>query len=73
MKAMKATPADCNRWKTKFHSSKAKQILKKNRRILREKTKNCERNMQELCDYIKRPNLQKLWASKKEKRCKPMV
>jgi hypothetical protein len=56
---LKATPADWNKWKTEFQGSKTKHIFKKNtEEYLQKKLKSCERNMQELCDSIKRLNLQ---------------
>jgi hypothetical protein len=53
-----------------FQDSKTKYIKKK--RILRQKHKSCKRNMQELCNSIKRPNLQ-IRELKKVKRCKQKV
>jgi hypothetical protein len=39
-----------DKWKTEFQGSKVKYRLKK-------RIKNCRRNMQELCNSIKSPNL----------------
>jgi septal ring factor EnvC (AmiA/AmiB activator) len=47
------------------------EIKDKTEGILVKQLKSCERNMQELSDSIKRPNLRKSWTLKKE-RCKPM-
>jgi hypothetical protein len=49
---------------------KTEDILVKHSRAVKGIFKSCERNMQELSDSIKRPNL-RTWALKKEKRCKP--
>jgi hypothetical protein len=54
----KATPADQNKWKTESQSSKIKQMLKKKtEELLVKQLKSCERNMQELSNSIRRPNL----------------
>jgi chromosome segregation ATPase len=43
------------------------EIKGKTEDLLVQQLKNCKRNMQELTDFIKRPNL-RIWALKKEKR-----
>jgi chromosome segregation ATPase len=44
------------------------EIKGKTEEVLVRQLKTCKRNMQELTDSIKRPNL-RIWALKKEKRC----
>jgi hypothetical protein len=43
-----------------------------NRKLLDRRLKSCERNMQELSDSIKRPNL-RIMGIEEEKRCKPKL
>jgi septal ring factor EnvC (AmiA/AmiB activator) len=42
------------------------EIKEKNRRNLNKKFKSCERNMQELSNYIKRPNLRIMGIEEEE-------
>jgi hypothetical protein len=54
---LKATPADQNKWKI-ILGLEDKDIMEKTDEYIEKRMKNYERNMQELYNSIKRPNLQ---------------